>query len=68
MKQIGLKFVMNRRKPSRPLIVMAFSTPQLCLVTLCEKPKDAWDTVKNHFERETLANKLYFKKHIFERK
>ena len=46
-------------------IVMAISTPQLYLVTSCEKPKDAWDTLKKHFERETLANKLYLKKKYF---
>ena len=46
-------------------IVMAISTPQLYLVTSCEKPKDAWDTLKKHFERETLANKLYLKKQYF---
>lgn len=38
-------------------IVMAISMPQLYLVTLCEKPKDAWATLKNHFEHETWAKK-----------
>ena len=38
-------------------IIMTISTPQLYLVTSCEKPKDAWDTLKKHFECETLANK-----------
>ena len=36
-------------------IVMAISTPQLYLVTTCERPKEAWDTLKKHFERDTLA-------------
>ena len=30
-----------------------------------EQPKDAWDTLKNHFERDTLANKLLLKKKYF---
>ena len=49
-------------------IVLAISTPQLYLVTSCEKPKDAWDALRNHFERETLANKLFLKKRYFELK
>ena len=46
-------------------LVMAISTPQLYLVTSCEGTKDAWDTLRNHYERETLANKLFFKKRYF---
>ena len=46
-------------------IVLAISTPQLYLITSCEKPKDAWDALKNHFERGSLANKLFLKKQYF---
>ena len=46
------------------MIVMAIS-PQLYLVTSCEEPKAVWDILKKHFERETLANKLYLKKLYF---
>ena len=46
-------------------IVMAISTPQLYLVTSCETPQDVWDTLRSHFERETLANKLFLKKKYF---
>ena len=46
-------------------IVMAISTPHIYLVTSCEKPKEVWDTLRSHFERETLANKLYLKKQYF---
>ena len=45
-------------------IIMAIGTPQLYLVTSCEEPKEAWDNLCGHFERETLANKLFFKKAI----
>ena len=46
-------------------IVMAISTAQLYLVTSCERPKDAWDALRDHFERETLVNKLFLKKQYF---
>lgn len=48
-------------------IVMSVSTSQLYLITSCELPKDAWDTLKKHFERETLGNKLFLKKAIFQK-
>ena len=46
-------------------IVLAISTPQLYLVTSCEHPQNAWDVLRNHFERDTLANKLFLKKRYF---
>ena len=46
-------------------IVMAISTPQLYLVTSCEKPKEAWDKLCEHFECKTLANKTLFKEAVF---
>ena len=46
-------------------IVLSVSTTQLYLITTCEEPKDAWDTLKKHFERQTLANKLFLKKQYF---
>ena len=45
-------------------IIMAISTPKLYLVTSCEQPKEVWDTLRKHYERETLANKLFLKKEI----
>ena len=47
-------------------IVMAITTPQLYLVTSCEQPKDTWNTLRKHFECETLANKLFLKKQYFQ--
>ena len=44
---------------------MAISTPQLYLVTSCDKPKQVWDNLCGHFECETLANKLFLKKQYF---
>ena len=46
-------------------IVLAFDSAQLYLVTSCEDPKHVWNALKNHFERETLANKLFLKKQYF---
>ncbi len=34
-------------------IVMGISTALLYLVTSCETPKDVWDTLRSHFERDT---------------
>ena len=44
---------------------MAVSTPQLYLVTSCKEPKELWDILRDHFECETLANKLFLKKKYF---
>ena len=46
-------------------IVMAICSSQLYLITSVEQPKDAWDALRNHFERDTLANKLMLKKQYF---
>ena len=46
-------------------IVLAISTPQLYLVTSCERPQQAWKELRDHFERDTLANKLFLKKQYF---
>jgi len=45
-------------------MVMVTSTPQLYLVTSCKSPKDVFDTFRSHFEQETLANKLFWKKYF----
>ena len=46
-------------------IVMAVGMSQLYLITLTESPAEAWDTLRKHFERETLSNKLFLKKQYF---
>ena len=46
-------------------IVMAICTSQLYLVTSFEERKDAWDALRDHYERDTLANKLMLKKQFF---
>ena len=56
-----------RKKSQKALsaIVMAVSPSQLYLITLCDSPKKAWDALRSHFERDTLANKLLLKKRYF---
>lgn len=56
---------LRRSQKALSSIVMAVSTPQLYLITSCEQPNDAWDTLRNHFERDTLSNKLFLKKQYF---
>ena len=46
---------------------MSVNASQLYIITSCEEPKEAWDALKKHFERETLANKLFLKKQYFRR-
>ncbi|CAB3979998.1 Hypothetical predicted protein [Paramuricea clavata] len=46
-------------------IVLAIKSAPLYLVSSCENPKQAWDALKNNFERDTLANKLFLKKRYF---
>ena len=40
-------------------IALAVNTWQLYLITSLDKPKDAWDTLHCHFERDTLANSIF---------
>ena len=46
-------------------VVLAIDSSQVYLVTSCEEPKQAWNALKNHFERDTLANKLLLEKQYF---
>jgi hypothetical protein len=52
-------FVRNRKGLSRQLFW------QSSLLSSCEDPKQAWDALKKHFKRDTLANKLFLKKKYF---
>ena len=45
--------------------VLGIDSAQLYLITSSEEPKQAWDALKKHFERETLVNKLFLKKRYF---
>ena len=56
-----------QKKPQKTLstLVLAISASQLYLVTSCEQARDAWVALWNHFERDTLADKLFLKKQYF---
>ena len=55
----------RRSQKTFSTIIMAISTPQLYLVTSCEHPGEVWEALQNHFDRDTLANKLFLKKQYF---
>ena len=46
-------------------IVLSVSTELLYLITDCNSAADAWNKLQSHFERNTLANKLFLKKQYF---
>lgn len=41
---------------------MTINSSLTYLITSCEKPADAWQVLRDHFERDTLVNKLMFPK------
>ena len=57
----------HRKKSQKALstIVLAVSVSQLYLITSCDNPRQAWDALRNQFERDTIANKLFLKKKYF---
>ncbi len=42
----------KRKEKAFSVLVLNVSTPQLYLITSCKTPKEAWDTLKGHFERD----------------
>ena len=57
----------SRLQKAFSTIVLAIDHAQLYLVTSCEEPKQAWDTLKknNYLEQETLATETIFEKAVF---
>jgi hypothetical protein len=55
-------------KRAKALLATAISQNLVYLVSACESPKDIWDALKGHFERDTFANKLLLKKKLFSMK
>ena len=55
----------KRSQKALSTIVMSVASSQLYLITSCEEPASAWVALRNHFERETLVNKLMLKKQYF---
>ena len=46
-------------------IVLSVSDEYTYLITSCNTAKAAWDALQSHFERDTLANRIYLKKQYF---
>ena len=55
----------KRSQKSFSVIVLAITSSQLYLVTSCLQPREAWEALRDQFERDTLANKLLLKKLYF---
>ena len=55
----------KRSQKAFSTIVMSISSSQLYLITSCEDAARAWTALRNHFERDTLVNKLMLKKQYF---
>ena len=55
----------KRSQKAFSTMVMSVSSSQLYLITSYEEPRRAWTALKNHFERDTLVNKLILKKQYF---
>jgi len=49
-------------KKALSVIMLAIKSSQLYLVTSWEKSRSAWSALTEHFERNTLANKLFLNK------
>ena len=55
----------KRSQKAFSMIVMSISSSQLYLIIFCEEPADAWTALRDHFEWDTLVNKLMLKKQYF---
>ena len=55
----------KKLKQAMSLIVFSVSDNLMYLITTCKSPKEAWDILQGHFERNTLTNRLFLKKQYF---
>ena len=55
----------KRSQKAFSTIVMSISLSQLYLITSCEDAARVWTALRNHFEWDTLVNKLMLKKQYF---
>ena len=55
----------KRSQTAFSTLVMTISSSQLYLITSVDNPAEAWKALQNHFERDTLVNKLILKKQYF---
>jgi len=57
-------FKLNAQK-AHSQIVLSVSDEFIYLITECETAQQAWEKLQSHFERDTLANRIYLKKQYF---
>ena len=55
----------KRSQKAFSTMIMSVSSLQLYLITSHEEPRRVWMALKNHFERDTLVNKLILIKQYF---
>ena len=48
----------RRKEKAFSVLVLNVSTPQLYLITSCQTPKEAWDTLRGHFEHQQAETQL----------
>lgn len=55
----------KRKQKAFSLLALTVSSELVYLISDCEEPDDAWTRLQKHFERNTVANKLFLKKQYF---
>ena len=53
------------QKKTKALLVTSIKSDLVHLITECQTPKEIWDKLKERFERDTVANKLFLKQKFF---
>ena len=56
---------LKRRHHAKALIVTSIESDLIYLITECQTPKEIWDKLKQRFERDTIANKLFLEQRFF---
>ncbi len=52
-------------RKTKALLVTSINSDLVHLITECQTPKEIWDKLKERFERNTVANKLFLKQKFF---
>ena len=55
----------RRKQKAFSHLALGVSSELVYLISDCEEPNEAWKRLKEHFERDTVANKLFLKKQYF---
>ena len=53
------------QRKTKALFVTSINSDLVHLITECQTPKQIWDKLKERFERNTVANKLFLKQKFF---